>query len=73
MKVVLIIAHNCIRPGAYRGFETVLDRLRKDMPDARIASTSLVDLDNDLRAILREDGIRNLVALLAFERSAFQG
>lgn len=55
MKVVLIIAHNCIRPGAYRGFETVLDRLRKDMPDARIASTSLVDLDNDLRAILRED------------------
>ncbi|SHG95711.1 precorrin-2 dehydrogenase / sirohydrochlorin ferrochelatase [Fibrobacter sp. UWH9] len=55
MKVVLIIAHNCIRPGAYRGFETVLDRLRKDMPGARIASTSLVDLDNDLRAILRED------------------
>ncbi|PWJ69967.1 MULTISPECIES: NAD(P)-dependent oxidoreductase [unclassified Fibrobacter] len=55
MKVVLIIAHNCIRPGAYRGFETVLDRLRHDMPDARIASTSLVDLDNDLRALLRED------------------
>jgi len=55
MKVVLIIAHNCIQPGAFRGFEAVLDGLRKNMPDARIASTSLVDLDNDLRAILRED------------------
>lgn len=55
MKVILIIAHNCFRPGAYRGFEMVLDRLRKDMPDARVASTSLVDLEKDLRAILRED------------------
>lgn len=55
MKVVLIIAHNCIRPGAYSAFEVVLDRLRHDMPDARIASTSLLDLDNDLRALLRED------------------
>lgn len=55
MKVVLIIAHNCIRPGAYSAFENVLDRLRHDMPDARIASTSLLDLDNDLRALLRED------------------
>jgi len=55
MKVVLIIAHNCIQPGAFRGFEAVLDGLRKNMPGARIASTSLVDLDNDLRAILRED------------------
>lgn len=55
MKVVLIIAHNCIRPGAYGAFENVLDRLRHDMPDARIASTSLLDLDNDLRALLRED------------------
>lgn len=55
MNVVLIIAHNCIRPGAYSAFENVLDRLRHDMPDARIASTSLLDLDNDLRALLRED------------------
>lgn len=55
MKVVLIIAHNCIRPGAYSAFESVLDRLRHDMPDARIASTSLLDLDSDLRALLRED------------------
>lgn len=55
MKVILIIAHNSIRPGAYRGFETVLDSLRHEMPDARVSSTSLVELDNDLRAILRED------------------
>lgn len=55
MKVVLIIAHNCIRPGAYRGFEAVMDRLHHDMPGTRVASTSLADFDADLRAILRED------------------
>lgn len=55
MKVVLIIAHNCIRPGAYRGFEAVMDRLHHDMPGTRVASTSLADFDTDLRAVLRED------------------
>lgn len=55
MKVVLIIAHNCIRPGAYRGFEAVLDRLHHDMPGTRVASTNLADFDTDLRAVLRED------------------
>ena len=55
MKVVLIIAHNCIRPGAYRGFEAVMDRLHHDMPGTRVASTSLADFDADLRAVLRED------------------
>lgn len=55
MKVVLIIAHNSARSGAFRGFEAVLDRLHHDMPGTRVASTSLVDLDSDLRAILRED------------------
>ncbi len=55
MKVVLIIAHNCIRPGAYCGFEAVLDRLHHDMPGTRVASTSLADFDTDLRAVLRED------------------
>lgn len=55
MKVVLIIAHNCIRPGAYRGFEAVMDRLHHDMPGTRVASTSLADFDADLRTILRED------------------
>ncbi|WP_407445013.1 NAD(P)-dependent oxidoreductase [Fibrobacter sp.] len=51
----MIIAHNCIRPGAYRGFEAVMDRLHHDMPGTRVASTSLADFDADLRTILRED------------------
>ncbi len=63
MNVILIIAHNCIRPGAYSAFENVLDRLRHDMPDSRIASTSLLDLDNDLRTLLREDNIDSVTLL----------
>ena len=55
MKVILIIAHHCILPGAYKGFEDILDRLHHDMPGTRVASTSLLDLENDLRTILRED------------------
>ena len=55
MKVVLIIAHNCILPGAYKGFEEVLDRLHHEMPGTRVTSTSLSDLENDLRTLLRED------------------
>lgn len=55
MKAVLIIAHHCILPGAYKGFETILDRLHHDMPGTRVASTSLLDLENDLRTLLRED------------------
>ena len=55
MKAILIIAHHCILPGAYKGFEEILDQLHHDMPGTRVASTSLLDLENDLRAILRED------------------
>ena len=55
MKVILIIAHHCILPGAFKGFENILDRLHHDMPGTRVASTSLLDLENDLRTVLRED------------------
>lgn len=55
MKAVLIIAHHCILPGAYKGFETILDRLHHDMPGTRVASTILLDLESDLRTLLRED------------------
>ena len=55
MNAILIIAHHCILPGAYKGFETILDRLHHDMPGTRVASTSLLDLENDLRTLLRED------------------
>ena len=55
MKVILIIAHHCILPGAFKGFEEILDRLHHDMPGTRVASTSLLDLENDLRTVLRED------------------
>jgi len=55
MKAILIIAHHCILPGAYKGFEEILDRLHHDLPGTRVASTSLLDLENDLRTLLRED------------------
>ena len=55
MKVILIIAHHCILPGAFKGFEEILDRLHHEIPGTRVASTSLLDLENDLRTILRED------------------
>ena len=55
MKVILIIAHHCILPGAYKGFEEILDCLHHEIPGTRVASTSLLDLENDLRTILRED------------------
>ena len=55
MKAVLIIAHHCILPGAFKGFEAILDRLHHDLPGTRVASTSLLDLENDLRTLLRED------------------
>ena len=55
MKVILVIAHHCILPGAYKGFEDILDCLHHEMPGTRVASTSLLDLENDLRTILRED------------------
>lgn len=55
MKAILIIAHHCILPGAYKGFEEILDKLHHDMPGTRVASTSLLDLENDLRTLLRED------------------
>jgi precorrin-2 dehydrogenase/sirohydrochlorin ferrochelatase len=55
MHAILIIAHHCILPGAYKGFEAILDRLHHDMPGTRVASTSLLDLENDLRTLLRED------------------
>lgn len=55
MKAILIIAHHCILPGAYKGFEEILDQLHHDMPGTRVASTSLLDLENDLRTLLRED------------------
>jgi precorrin-2 dehydrogenase/sirohydrochlorin ferrochelatase len=51
----LIIAHHCILPGAYKGFEEILDKLHHDLPGTRVASTSLLDLENDLRTLLRED------------------
>ena len=44
MKAILIIAHHCILPGAYKGFEEILDRLHHDLPGTRVASTSLLDL-----------------------------
>ena len=40
MKAILIIA---------------LDKLHHDLPGTRVASTSLLDLENDLRTLLRED------------------
>jgi len=55
MKAILIIAHHCILPGAYKGFEKILDKLHHDLPGTRVASTSLLDLENDLRTLLRED------------------
>ena len=55
MKAVLIIAHHCILPGAYKGFEEILDKLHHELPGTRVASTSLLDLENDLRTLLRED------------------
>ena len=55
MKASLIIAHHCILPGAYKGFEGILDKLHHDLPGTRVASTSLLDLENDLRTLLRED------------------
>ena len=55
MNAVLIIAHHCILPGAYKGFEEILDKLHHDLPGTRVASTSLLDLENDLRTLLRED------------------
>lgn len=55
MKVILIIAHHCILPGAFKGFEEILDKLHHEMPGTRVASTSLLDLENDLRTVLRED------------------
>ena len=53
-EAILIIAHHSIVPGAYKGFEEILDRLHHELPEARVASTSLLDLENDLRAILSE-------------------
>jgi len=55
VKAVLIIAHHCILPGAYKGFEEILDKLHHELPGTRVASTSLLDLENDLRTLLRED------------------
>ncbi len=55
MKAILIIAHHCILPGAYTGIEGILDKLLHDLPGTRVASTSLLDLENDLRTLLRED------------------
>ena len=55
MKAILIIAHHSILPGAYKGFEGILDKLHHDLPGTRVASTSLLDLENDLRTLLRED------------------
>lgn len=55
MKAILIIAHHCILPGAYKGFEGILDKLHHDLPGTRVASTILLDLENDLRTLLRED------------------
>ena len=55
MKAILIIAHHCILPGAYKGFEEIMDKLHHDLPGTRVASTSLLDLENDLRTLLREE------------------
>ena len=55
MKAILIIAHHCILPGAYKGFEEIMDKLHHDLPGTRVASTSLLDLENDLRTLLRKD------------------
>ena len=55
MKAILIIAHHCILPGAYKGFEEIMDKLHHDLPGTRVASTSLLDLENDLRTLLRAD------------------
>lgn len=55
MNAILIIAHHCILPGAYKGFEEIMDKLHHDLPGTRVASTSLLDLENDLRTLLRED------------------
>ena len=55
MKAILFIAHHCILPGAYKGFEGILDKLHHDLPGTRVASTSLLDLENDLHTLLRED------------------
>ena len=55
MNALLIIAHHCILPGAYKGFEEILDKLHHELPGTRVASTSLLDLENDLRTLLRED------------------
>ena len=55
MKVILIIAHHSILPEAYKGFERVLDSLRHELPGTRVTSTSLTDLEDDLRILLRED------------------
>lgn len=55
MKAILIIVHHCILPGAYKGFEGILDKLHHDLSGTRVASTSLLDLENDLRTLLRED------------------
>lgn len=55
MKAILIIAHHCILPGAYKGFEEIMDKLHHDLSGTRVASTSLLDLENDLRTLLRED------------------
>lgn len=55
MNAILIIAHHCILPGAYKGFEEILDKLHHDLPGTRVTSTSLLDLENDLRTLLRED------------------
>lgn len=55
MKALLIIAHHSIIPGAFKGFEEVMDRLHHELPGTRVASTSLLDLEKDLRTLLRED------------------
>lgn len=55
MKAILIIAHHCILPGAYNGFEKILDKLHHDLPGTRVSSTCLPDLENDLLTLLRED------------------
>ena len=63
MNVLLIIAHHCILPGAFKGFEEVLDKLHHELPQTRVASTSLLDLENDLRTILREDAVESVLLL----------
>jgi len=63
MNVILIIAHHCILPGAFKGFELILDRLHHEMPGSRVTSTSLLDLENDLRTLLREDDVDSVTLL----------